>query len=196
MTHEDFSLVDSNHPSAVPFTEALSRQDMQAFLVRERSTPASPVENGVIDFTKAPDLFGQQPETRQDRNNRVGSGEDLYRVYSRDRQSWTEAPASSFERAAQLGETRELGDLLQDFSPSERMAFLQRLTEINRNRISANNPNDPSWMMDFTYSEDMQNIGLTVRELPRRPMFMFGSKPPAPREFRYNVLENGRNVGQ
>lgn len=116
MTHEDFSLVDSNHPSATPFTEALSREDMQAFLVRERSTPASPVENGVIDFTKAPDLFGQQPETRQDRNNRVGSGEELYRVYSRDRQSWTEAPASSFERAAQLGETRELGDLLQDFS--------------------------------------------------------------------------------
>lgn len=76
------------------------------------------------------------------------------------------------------------------------MAFLQRLTEINRNRISANNPNDPSWMMDFTYSEDMQNVGLTVRELPRRPMFMFGSKPLAPREFRYNVLENGRNVGQ
>lgn len=196
MTHENFSLVDSNHPRATPFTEALSREDMQAFLVRERSTPTSPVENGVIDFTKAPDLFGQQPEARTDRNNRVGSGEELYRVYSRDRQSWTEAPASSFERAAQLGETRELGDLLQDFSPSERIAFLQRLTEINRNRISANSPNDSSFMMDFTYSEDMQNIGLTVRELPRRPMFMFGSKPPAPREFRYNVLENGRNVGQ
>ncbi|MBS2009637.1 MAG: hypothetical protein JST01_21465 [Cyanobacteria bacterium SZAS TMP-1] len=196
MTHEDFSLVDSNHPSVTPFTEALSRQDMQAVLVRERSTPTNPVENGVIDFTKAPDLFGQQAETRPDRNNRVGSGEELYRVYSRDRQSWTEAPASSFERAAQLGETRELGDLLQDFNPSERMAFLQRLTEINRNRISANNPNDPSLMMDFTYSEDMQNIGLTVRELPRRPMFMFGAKPADPREFRYNVLENGRNVGQ